>query len=142
MRLIQYNPNRVYQLNDLIFYIPKSNVITPFLIVKDLNGKTDILKLSQIKTDGIYNVFTVASQQILSVAEGTLICSILILTETHSRMSANTTIQISFDNYEIGNKVTLLKDVANEVYDTYKKIEELTKLNITIYEAIEEGIYK
>ena len=142
MRLIQYNPNRIYQLNDLIFYIPKSNVITPFLIVKDLNGKTDILKLSQIKTDGIYNVFTVASQQILSVAEGTLICSILILTETHSRMSANTTIQISFDNYEIGNKVTLLKDVANEVYDTYKKIEELTKLNITIYEAIEEGIYK
>jgi hypothetical protein len=57
-------------------------------------------------------------------------------------MSVNTTIQISFDNYEIGNKVTLLKDVANEVYDTYKRIEELTKLNITIYEAIEEGIYK
>ena len=55
LRSIGLNPREVYQLNDLNFYIPKKyKNLMPFLLIKDSEGRKDILRLSHFKNDKVY----------------------------------------------------------------------------------------
>lgn len=138
LRLISANPNISYQLNELRFYIPKKQNITPFLLIKDSNDNKDILRLTQIESDKNYNIYTVSTENSVTI-DSAQKCSISLLNfENNINFSAFEDIHLSFDNYLLGNQIYLIENLSNKLMTTYKQIEELTKINIEIYQKIKE----
>lgn len=138
LRLISFNPNETYQLNELKFYIPKRIKITPFLLIKNSKGEKEILKLTQRGSDQSYNVFGVSVEQTIAADAGD--CSIaLINVEDDFIFSNPQKISLDFDDYKIGNQLYLIEELSKNVILTYKQIEELTKMNIEIYQSIKGG---
>lgn len=138
LRLIGFDPREVYQLNELKFYIPKKTNITPFLLIKNLKEEKEILKLTQRGSEKNYNIFYVPIEQTISINKGN--CSIaLIDVESDFILSTFQTISLNFDDYKIGNQLYLIEELSKNIILTYKQIEELTKMNIEIYQNIKGG---
>lgn len=138
LRLINFNSKKFYQLNELKFYIPKKTRITPFLLIKNSKREKEILKLTQCGSDKNYNIFNVSTEQTISIDTGD--CSIaLINIEDNFTFSAFQKISLDFDDYKIGNQLYLIEELSKNIILTYKQIEELTKMNIEIYQNIKGG---
>ena len=45
---------------------------------------------------------------------------------------------ITVDNYKIARQVAITNELSLSVYELYKKIEQMTEMNIDIYERIME----
>lgn len=127
----------------MVFYIPKTyKNITPFLIIKNLEGQSDIIKLSQTQVDKNYNIFSVALSNSIAIAEGQLTIAILGIDNSKIFSSEAVSLHLSFENYNIGHQIQMIDQLSKEVILAYRKIEELTKMNIEIYEAIEQEVFK
>jgi hypothetical protein len=144
MRFISFNPTHVYQLDELNFYIPKENKnLNPFLLIKDSKGKQDIIKLSLVGNDNVYNIFAVALTNSISISPNGL-CKLYLLTieDDNFNISQCQELYLAFDNYTIAHQVSLINNLSRQVMNAYQKIEQLTKMNIDIYESIEEVMNK
>lgn len=127
----------------MVFYIPKTyKNITPFLIIKNLEGQSDIIKLSQTQVDKNYNIFSVALSNSIAIVEGQLTIAILGMDNSKIFSSEAVSLHLSFENYNIGHQIQMIDQLSKEVILAYRKIEELTKMNIEIYEAIEQEVFK
>lgn len=142
MRLVQFNPNNVYQLDELIFYIPKSRFnITPFLLIKDAEGNKDVLKLKQSGADRIYNIYSVSLDNNIVLKHGKAILSVLLIEEQilHSRSCE---IYLDYENFTAAQQIKLIQDISDDIAKKYRQIFEMTQMNIDIYQSIEEGVFK
>lgn len=139
LRLISFNTNQAYQLEELVFYIPRQlKNVTPFLLIKDSNDKKDILKLTQISTDRNYIIYSVSLENNIVVKEG-LSAMTLMLLERNLLKSVSSSIILKYDNFVLGKQINIIENLSKQVMLMYKKIEELTKMNIEIYKEIEEA---
>ena len=143
LRFIGLNPNTKYQLNDLNFYIPKEykNAI-PFLLIKDSKEKQDIIKLAAVGADNNYNIFSVALANSILVMAGPSVISLLLITDDTFTFSNSQFLLLDFEKYNIAHQISLIEDLSKNLITTYKKIEQLTNINIDIYENIEEVMNK
>ena len=142
LRLIKFNPEETYSLEDLDFYIP-SNLrnATPFLLIKDAEGTKDILKMTKTQNGHAYNIYSVSLENSISVIGG--LSSIIVIVITNDIMrSAAAEIILNYENFEKGIELNSLEKFSYQLAETYNKIQELTKMNIEIYETIEEAIKK
>ena len=142
LRLVKFNPEETYNLEDLDFYIP-SNLrnATPFLLIKDSEGTKDILKLAQIQTGHAYNIYSVSLDNVISVTDG--LSSIIVMVINNDIMrSAASEIILNYENFQNGIELSSLEKFSYSLAETYTKIQELTKMNIEIYETIEGAIKK
>ena len=142
LRLVKFNPEETYNLEDLDFYIP-SNLrnATPFLLIKDSEGTKDILKLAQIQTGHAYNIYSVSLDNAISVTDG--LSSIIVMVINNDIMrSAASEIILNYENFQNGIELSSLEKFSYSLAETYTKIQELTKMNIEIYETIEGAIKK
>lgn len=139
LRLISFNINQAYQLEELVFYIPRQlKNVTPFLLIKDSNDKKDILKLTQISTDRNYIIYSVSLENSIAVKEG-LSAMTLMLLERNLFKSVSSSIILKYDNFILGKQINIIENLSKQVMLMYTKIEELTKMNIEIYKEIEEA---
>ncbi len=137
--MIGFNPNQVYNLEDLIFYFPKNRNITPFLLLKDSYETKDVLKLTKSGMDKNYIIYSVSIDSGFSAKNGYIDMSILTLENDIIKTSPKTQISLNFDNFMIAKRISILDEVSRNLASTYQKIEELTKMNIEIYQNIEEA---
>lgn len=137
--MIGFNPNQVYNLEDLIFYFPKNRDITPFLLLKDSYEIKDVLKLTKSGMDKNYIIYSVSVDSGLSAKNGYINMSILTLENDIIKTSPKTQISLNFDNFMIAKRTSILDEISRNLASTYQKIEELTKMNIEIYQNIEEA---
>ena len=137
--MIGFNPNQVYNLEDLIFYFPKNRNITPFLLLKDSYETKDVLKLTKNGMDKNYIIYSVSIDSDISAKNGYIDMSVLTLEDDIIKTSPKTQISLNFDNFMIAKRTAILDEVSRNLASTYQKIEELTKMNIEIYQNIEEA---
>lgn len=140
LRFIGFMPKDTYQLNDLNFYIPKQyGNLTPFLLIKDTEGKKDILRLTQIKKDKVYNVYAVDVSNTISLNAGA--ASIALLTLSNNvEVSNSQNLFLSFDDFKIGKQISLIEGLSRNLAVMYEKVERMTKMNIQLYQDIEEAL--
>ena len=137
--MIGFNPNQVYYLEDLIFYFPKNRNITPFLLLKDSYETKDVLKLTKSGMDKNYIIYSVSIDSGLSAKNGYIDMSVLTLENDIIKTSPKIQISLNFDNFMIAKRTSILDEISRNLASTYQKIEELTKMNIEIYQNIEEA---
>lgn len=136
LRCLNFNPNQSYNLEDLNFYLPKKN-ITPFLLIEDSKGNKDILKLTQHSVDKSYFIYSVSLENSTILYSGNCSVSIVIL-DNDILKSTSLSLYLNVENFKIARQIYLIEGINKEVLNAYKKIEEMTKMNIEIYTSIEE----
>ena len=140
LRTIGLNPYAVYQLDDLNFYLPKKmRNFTPFLIIKDAEGKKDILRLSHYKNDKVYSIYSADISNTVSLQDGEYYIALLVLSNTLDVSDAHQ-IQLSFSNFQIGKQLSLIEGLNRNLTSMYEKVERMTKMNIELYQDIEEAL--
>lgn len=140
LRAVSLNPREVYQLNDLNFYIPqKYRNLTPFLLIKDSEGNKDILRLSHNKSDKIYNIYSVDASNTVRFQNGQFSIALLVLSNNIEVSDAHL-ILLDFSNFQIGKQISLIEGMTKSLIATYEKIERMTKMNIELYQDIEEAL--
>lgn len=140
LRFIGLNSNIQYDLNDLNFYIPKTcKNLMPFLLIKDIEGNKDILKLSQIKNDKVYNIYGVDITNTISLKAGAASIALLMLSNT-LEVSDYEHLILDYSNFNIGKQISLVEGLSRRIAATYEKIERMTQMNIQLYQDIEEAL--
>lgn len=139
LRCLNFNPNQSYNLEDLNFYLPKKN-ITPFLLIEDSKGNRDILKLTQCSVDKNYFIYSISLENSTTLFSGNCKISIIIIIDGGVMKSTSTSIYLDVNNFKIARQIYLIEGINKEVLNAYKKVEEMTKINIEIYKSIEEVI--
>lgn len=141
LRLVKFNPEETYNLEDLDFYIP-SNLknATPFLLIKDAEGTKDILKMTKIQNGHAYNIYSVSLENAITVIDGKSSIIVLVLTNDFMR-SAASEITLSYANIKEGMKLNLIESFSNYLTTVYDKVQKLTEMNLEIYKTI-EGVSK
>lgn len=140
LRPINLDSREVYQLEELNFYIPKKHKnLIPFLLIKDSEGKKDILKLSRQETDKIYNIYSIDISNTISLNKGVASIALLCLTN-NIEISDSFNICLDFSNFKIGKQISLIEGLNRNLLSMYDKIEKMTKMNIEIYQDIEEAL--
>jgi hypothetical protein len=142
LRLISFNPYQNYQLDELRFYISKEKNISPFLLIEDSHKDREILKLVPVNSDNNYYIYTVAPEASLSIEDNNCVISIIGIAENNFIFSNSQLISLSFDNFQLGSKLCLIDELSRNVIVTYKQIEELTKMNIDLYQEIKKEANK
>jgi hypothetical protein len=142
LRCISFNPYNTYQLNNLRFYISKEYNIAPFLLIEDSYQNKEILKLVAIGSDSNYMIYSVAPEASVSINKGTYAISVIGILNNHFVFSNSQTLSLAFEDFQLGSKLHLIEELSRNVIVAYKQIEELTKMNIDLYQAIQKEANK
>jgi hypothetical protein len=108
------------------FYFPKDLEGVPYLRVND-----ELAKLTKVGTDKNYDYYGVSLDNYISVENGEVSISIVILNGDNVIFSDVEKVEMTFDSYREAQKLSLIEK-------TLAQVKELTQLNIDIYESIKE----
>jgi hypothetical protein len=137
--MIGFNPNQVYKLEDLVFYFPKHRAITPFLLLKDSYNNYDVLKLARNGMDKNYFIYSVSTASNISIEQSQCSMEVLTLEKDVFKTSPSTLMNFDFTNFKFAVQTSVLEEISKTLANNYRQIDELTKMNIEIYQAIEEA---
>lgn len=132
-----------YDLSDINFFIPnRFNSCNVFIVLINSVGLTEIVPLNFIENSHSYKKYKVTYSNSIRVDSGEVEIKI-ILVDSNSRevciSSGDKLIcNITVDNYKIARQVAITNELNISVHELYKKIEQMTEMNINIYEKIME----
>ena len=142
LRVLHFDSRMIYQLDELVFYIPtKYKNITPFLLIKDSQGEVDILKLKQTSMDKTYISFSTSLDNKIVVKNGQSELSVLFFNNDLFK-SQTISLNLAYDNFSIAKQIYLIELLSKDIVKKHYQIEEMTKMNIDIYQQLEEGMRK
>ena len=130
-------------LDNLHFYIPKKLQGNFYCRLVDSNESESILKLSKSdSSDKLYDIYKVSLDNFISCGNGNIKLSILHIENNIPYISADIQLNLIFDKCKSAMQLYFMDDLTSEVINKYKKIVELTEMNINIYNDIKETIDK
>lgn len=130
-------------LDNLHFYIPKKLQGNFYCRLVDSNESESILKLSKSdSSDKLYDIYKVSLDNFISCGNGNIKLSILHIENNMPYISADIQLNLIFDKCKSAMQLYFMDDLTSEVINKYKKIVELTEMNINIYNDIKETIDK
>lgn len=130
-------------LDNLHFYIPKKLQGNFYCRLVDSNESESILKLSKSdNSDKLYDIYKVSLDNFISCGNGNIKLSILHMENNIPYISADIQLNLIFDKCKSAMQLYFMDDLTSEVINKYKKIVELTEMNINIYNDIKETIDK
>ena len=94
------------------------------------------------KQDENYYIYTVAPEASIAIEDRTCIISIIGILDNNFVFSNSQALLLSFDNFRLGSRLHLIDELSNNLIITYKQIEELTKMNIDLYQEIKKEANK
>ena len=130
-------------LDNLHFYIPKKLQGNLYCRLVDTNESESILKLSRTdSSDKLYDIYKVSLDNFIACCNGNIKLSILHIENNIPYISADIQLNLIFDKCKSAMQLYFMDDLTSEVVNKYKKIVELTEMNINIYNDIKETIDK
>ena len=130
-------------IDNLHFYIPKKLQGNFYCRLVDSNESESILKLSKSdSSDKLYDIYKVSLDNFISCGNGNIKLSILHIENNIPYISADIQLNLIFDKCKSAMQLYFMDDLTSEVINKYKKIVELTEMNINIYNDIKETIDK
>lgn len=135
----EFGSLKTVELNDIRFYIPKEMEQNFYVLISDRNQHINILQLTKTNEAHIdYSIYTVSLEN--TVSNKSDASSLLLFYFDQDRfINSNTlSLSISFNQFSSALELYMLQKISAELAETYSKITELTKLNISLYEDIKE----
>lgn len=135
----EFGSLKTVELNDIRFYIPKEMEQNFYVLMSDRNQPINILKLTKTnEAHSDYSIYTVSLEN--TVSNKSDASSLLLFYFDQDRfINSNTlSLSISFNQFSSALELYMLQKLSAELAETYSKITELTKLNISLYEDIKE----
>ncbi len=143
LRTTNMSQSKIYDLSDINFFIPnKFNSCNVFTILTNSVGLTEIIPLNFIENSNSHKKYKVTYSNSIRVDSGEIEIKIVLVDLNSHEVcisSGNKLIcNITVDNYKIARQVAITNELSLLVSDLYKKIEQMTEMNIDIYEKIME----
>lgn len=143
LRTTKMSQSELYDLSDINFFIPnKFNSCNVFTILTNSVGLTEIIPLNFIENSHSYKKYKVIYSNSIRVDSGEIEIKIVLVDSNSHEVcisSGNKLIcNITVDNYKIARQVAITNELSLSVYELYKKIEQMTEMNIDIYKRIVE----
>ena len=143
LRTTKMSQSELYDLSDINFFIPNEfNSCNVFTILTNSVGLTEIIPLNFIENRHSYKKYKVTYSNSIRVDSGEMEIKIVLVDSNSHEVcisSGNKVIcNITVDNYKIARQVAITNELSLSVYELYKKIEQMTEMNIDIYERIVE----
>lgn len=135
----EFGSLKTVELNDIRFYIPKEMEQNFYVLMSDRNQHINILQLTKTnEAHSDYSIYTVSLEN--TVSNKSDASSLLLFYFDQDRfINSNTlSLNISFNQFSSALELYMLQKLSVELAETYSKITELTKLNISLYEDIKE----
>ena len=143
LRTTKMKEETEYGLSDIDIFIPNSfNSYNCFLCLINNIGLTDIVPIEFVENSSSYKKYKISYSNPIRINSGeTKIKIILVDSENHSVIisAGNVLCNLDIENYKIGHQMTVISDTNSSIQNMYNKIQELTKMNIDIYEKIVEA---
>lgn len=132
-----------YDLSDINFYIPNVfNSCNCFLCLTSDSGLIDIMPIEFIGNSLSYKKYKVTYSNPIRIKSGkTEIKIILVDSNNHSvciSSGDNLFCNLKIDNYKICHQIAMIDELNLSMKNMYHKMQELTKMNIDIYEKFVE----
>ena len=128
-------------LDNLHFYIPKQLQGSFYCRLIDSNNIESMLKLSKSDTsDKLYNIYKISLDNFIACENGLIKLSIIFIENNLSYTSNNVELELNCDNLKSNAQLYYIDSLTAEVINKYKKIIQLTEMNISIYNDIQEVI--
>lgn len=141
LKQTHFDANKTVILSEIFFYIPnKFTDSRVYIMLIDSLGITDIISLQFFKNHNEYKVYKINATSTIRVKSGDLKVQVLVVESGSNAIKTSTFISlsdVSIDNYKMIRQLQLINDFSADISDTYKKISELTKINVEIYEKIQ-----
>ena len=109
------------------------------MLITDSKGKQDVLKLKEVGYDSSYICYSASLDNKITVSAGQSQISILFFVNSIV-ISASKDIILSYDDFTMSQQIHFFENVSKDIVNKYYQIEEMTKMNIEIYQQIEEGM--
>lgn len=135
IRFTDMDQSPQYNLTDLRFYIPKDKSICAlYCLFKDIHKTYESIELMETPYDSnTYICYKLNLEQSFGLDSGDLTLTLFGICETNEIVvSEDFSINISTENYSEINKLYWADRLNVSVADYYKKIVELTNMNIEI----------
>lgn len=141
--MVRYDSCQVYQLDELQLYLPRNTHETGiYFRLIDADRNETVVKLEKTGRDGEYNIYQVSLDNTLSIVEGETEVIVLIFRNNTMKTMNVGKIHITYDNFSVAHRLYLIGELSKDVNLTYRKIEELTRMNLQIYEDVKEVVGK
>lgn len=143
LRTTKMSQSESYDLSDINFFIPnKFNSCNVFIVLINSVGLTDIIPLNFIENSHSYKKYKITYSNSIRVDSGEIEIKIVLVDsngrEVYISSGDKLFCNITVDNYKIARQVAITNELSLSVYELYKKIEQMTEMNIDIYEKIME----
>ena len=130
-------------LDNLHFYIPKKLQGNFYCRLVDTNETESILKISKTdSSDKLYNIYKVSLDNFVACCNGDIKLSIFHIENNLPYISNDIQVKLCFDKCKSMMQLYFMDNLTTEVVNKYKKIIELTEMNINIYKDIKEVVDK
>lgn len=145
IKCTDYSSKDSYQLNEIKFYLPKgeNNI---FCIIQDESHNSTIFKLTKISEyNKLYDIYVVSLENSISclLLENTsFTLKLITLKDDLSLVSNGVKVNLLFENFQSAKQNYEFRKLSADIVNYYKKIEELSKLNIKLYADIREVVNK
>lgn len=143
LKTTKMSQSELYDLSDINFFIPnKFNSCNVFVVLINSVGLTDIVPLNFIENSNSYKKYKITYSNSIRVDSGKVEIKIVLVASTSREVYISSgdklICNIAVDNYKIARQVAITNELSSSVYELYKKIEQMTEMNIDIYEKITE----
>jgi len=137
-RTVGLDTAAVYDLIDLNFYISTEySNFTVCAIINDEHGINEICKLTSTENKSNYTVYNFDPSYLYRIRSGAMKIFLLLISQDMqtTKISKDINLKINIDKIKVSHYTLMTETFSKQLADTYAKIEELTKLNIEIYES-------
>lgn len=139
IRTVDFSSSTEYELTDLSFYIPAEYFDhTIYAIIYDHTGVNEICSLTNTELRANYKVFNFDPSYSYRIKSGNSIIYLVLISPDMGSITISQDLHVivKIDKMKVSHYTLLTETFSKQLADTYTKIEELTKLNIDIYEKI------
>ena len=111
------------------------------MLIQDSKGTQDVLKLVKVGEDRNYASYSASLDNKVTVSAGKAKLSILLIANNivHSK---SVEMYLNYSEFTMAKQIQFFENVSKDIVNKYYQMEEMTKMNIEIYQQIEEGLLK
>ena len=143
IRTTKFNKEEVYELSDINIYIPNDQKHTnAYIILKNQQGIYDIIPIELVEKTTTHKKYRITYTNSIRISSDEVEIKVLLLDVENNYsciISDSLICNINVDNYKISHQTVISEQLGNSIKTMYGKINQLTEMNINIYEKIKES---
>lgn len=140
IRTTKFNKEETYELSDINIYIPNDQKHTnAYIILKNQQGIYDIIPIELVEKTTTHKRYKITYTNPIRIPSGEIEIKVLLLDIENNYsciISDNLICNINIDNYRIAYQTVISEQLGNSIKTMYEKINQLTEMNINIYEEM------